>query len=96
MITPYPIVGEAYRLKVLFNKLWAMPDKPAAEAVPGQCGRSGIGQNPCLYEVRQYTPGAFGSGIVHFVESRITNGILEGINSKIDAGLTASQGLPQP
>ena len=32
MITLYPSLGEAYRLKVLFNDLWEMPDKPAAEA----------------------------------------------------------------
>ena len=32
MITLYPTLGEAYRLKVLFNDLWEMPDKPAAEA----------------------------------------------------------------
>jgi len=31
MITLYPTLGEAYRLKVLFNDLWEMPDKPAAE-----------------------------------------------------------------
>jgi hypothetical protein len=27
----YPTLGEAYRLKVLFNELWEMPDKPAAD-----------------------------------------------------------------
>ena len=32
MITLYPTLGEAYRLKELFNDLWAMPDKPAADA----------------------------------------------------------------
>jgi len=32
MITLYPTLGEAYRLKVLFNDLWEMPEKSAAEA----------------------------------------------------------------
>ena len=32
LITLYPTLGEAYRLKVLFNDLWAMPDKSAADA----------------------------------------------------------------
>jgi len=32
MITLYPTLGEAYRLKVLFNDLWEMPDKPTADA----------------------------------------------------------------
>ncbi len=31
MITLYPTLGEAYRLKVLFNELWAMPTKQAAK-----------------------------------------------------------------
>ena len=32
MITLYPTLGEAYRLKVLFNDLWDMPNKESAEA----------------------------------------------------------------
>ncbi|HEY5138480.1 MAG TPA: hypothetical protein VIJ25_04070, partial [Methylococcales bacterium] len=28
LIKLYPTLGEAYRLKVLFNDLWEMPDKP--------------------------------------------------------------------
>ena len=32
MIQLYPTIGEAYRLKVLFNDLWDMPNKPAANA----------------------------------------------------------------
>jgi hypothetical protein len=36
MIKLYLTLGEAYCLKVLFNNLWAMPDKPAVEAFLGQ------------------------------------------------------------
>ena len=32
MIKLYSTLGEAYRLKVLFNDLWAMLDKPVADA----------------------------------------------------------------
>ena len=32
LIKLYPTLGEAYRLKVLFNDLWEMPDKPTADA----------------------------------------------------------------
>jgi hypothetical protein len=37
----YPKLGEAYRLKVLFNDLWEMPDKPAAWVflTQGLCGK---------------------------------------------------------
>jgi len=31
-IKRYPTLGEAYRLKVLFNGLWKMPDKPGSES----------------------------------------------------------------
>lgn len=31
LITLYPTLGEAYRLKVLFNDLWAMPDRGATD-----------------------------------------------------------------
>ncbi len=33
MIKLYPTLGEAYRLKLLFNNLWELPDKQAADAV---------------------------------------------------------------
>jgi transposase len=31
LIKLYPTLSEAYRLKVLFNDLWEMPDRPAAD-----------------------------------------------------------------
>ena len=32
MIELYPTLGQAYRLRELFNDLWSMPDKVSAEA----------------------------------------------------------------
>ena len=55
MIKLYPTLGEAYRLKVLFNDLWEMPDKPAAEAFLRQwCDEVDASQDSSVYEVRQY------------------------------------------
>lgn len=34
LIRLYPSLGEAYRLKTVFNDLWDMPDKPSAHAFP--------------------------------------------------------------
>ena len=31
LIKRYPTLGEAHRLKALFNDRWEMPDKPAAD-----------------------------------------------------------------
>jgi len=83
MIKLYPTLGEAYRLKVLFNDLWEMPDKPAADAFLRQwCDEVDAAKIPAFMKFAN-TVRAHWSGIVHFVESHITNGILEGINSKI-------------
>jgi transposase len=83
MIVLYPTLGEAYRLKVLFNDLWELPDKPAAEAFLRQwCIEVDAAKIPTFIKLANIVRANW-SGIVHFVESRITNGILEGINSKI-------------
>lgn len=77
MIQLYPTPGEAYRLKVLFNDLWEMPDKPAACAFLAQCSN----------EVK-----AHWSGIIYFIESHITNSVLEGINSKVQLAKRRARG----
>ncbi len=41
MITLYPTLGLACRLKELFNDLWTMPDKPNGECLSEQLVRSG-------------------------------------------------------
>ena len=83
IIILYPRLGEAYRLKVLFNDLWEMPDKPAADAFLRQCCVEVDAAKIPAFMKFANTVRAHGPGIVHFVESRLTNGILEGINSKI-------------
>ncbi|SDI17438.1 transposase, partial [Nitrosomonas sp. Nm132] len=72
-------------LKTLFNDLWSMPDKHSAHAFLTQwCD-----------EVNQASIPAFIShwnGIIHFVESRLTNGILEDINNKIQLAKWRARG----
>ncbi len=92
MIKLYPTLGKAYRLKVLFNDLWDMPDKPAANAFLRQwCHEVDAAGIPAFTKFAN-TVRAHWSGIVHFVESRITNGILEGINSKIQLAKRRARG----
>ena len=92
MIQLYPTLGEAYRLKVLFNDLWAMPDKPAACAFLTQwCNEVEAAKIPAFMTFAK-TVKAHWSGIVQFVESRITNGILEGINSKVQLAKRRARG----
>jgi transposase len=92
LIVLYPTLGEAYRLKVLFNDLFTMPDKPSAEAFLKQwCADVDTAKIPAFMKFAN-TVRAHWSGIVNFVESRITNGILESINSKIQLAKRRARG----
>lgn len=86
MIGLYPTLGQAYRLKELFNDLWSMPDKESAEAFLKQwCEEVENSKIPAFMKFVK-TVRSHWSGIIHFVETKITNGILEGINSKVYSG----------
>ncbi len=92
MIVLYPTLGEAYRLKVLFNDLWTMPDKPAATAfLENWCNEVEEAKIPAFMAFAKTVKGHW-SGIIHFVESHITNGILEGINSKVQLAKRRARG----
>jgi transposase len=88
----YPTLGEAYRLKALFNDLWEMPNRQSAEAHlhawSEEVTRSGI--QPFMQFVK--TVKAHWTGIVRFIESRLTNGLLEGINHKIQLAKRRARG----
>ena len=92
LITLYPTLGEAYRLKTLFNDLWDMPDKKSATAFIEQwfdeVEKSGIS----AFMKFAKTVKSHLSGIINFVESRITNAILESINSKIQMAKRRARG----
>jgi transposase len=68
--------------RLTFNVLLEMPDKPAAAAFVRQCcDEVDAAKIPAFMKFAN-TVRAHWSGIVHFVQSQITNGILE-VNSKI-------------
>jgi transposase len=92
MITLYPTLGAAYRLKTLFNDLWTMPDKNMADAFLThwceQVKQAGIAP----FDKFSKTVKGHWWGIIEFVQSHITNGILEGINSKIQLAKRRARG----
>lgn len=93
LITLYPTLGAAYRLKVLFNDLWSMPDKAAAQAfLTHWCQEVEVAKIPAFMDFAK-TVKAHWHGIVHFVESRLTNGILEGINHKVQLAKRRARGF---
>jgi transposase len=92
MIELYPNLGKAYRLKVLFNDLWEMPNKTAATVfLTNWCSEVEEAKIPAFIAFSKMIRGHW-SGIIHFVESRITNGILEGINSKVQLAKRRARG----
>jgi transposase len=92
MLKLYPTLGEAYRLKTLFNDLWEMPDKASATAFLTQwCDEVNDAKIPALMQFSK-TVKAHWSGILHFVETRLNNGILEGINSKVQLAKRRARG----
>ena len=92
MIEAYPTLGKAYRLKVLFNDLWEIPEKTAATTfLTTWCNEVEEAKIPAFMAFSKMVK-AHWSGIIHFVESRITNGILEGINSKVQLAKRRARG----
>jgi transposase len=92
MIELYPTLGKAYRLKVLFNDLWEMPEKTAATTfLTNWCNEVEEAKIPAFMAFSKMVK-AHWSGIIHFVESHITNGILEGINSKVQLAKRRARG----
>jgi len=92
IVTLYPTLGQAYRLKVLFNDLWDMPNKRAAhDFMVNWCAEVRHHKIGPLIEFTQ-TLVAHWYGILSFVESRLTNGLLEGINHKIQLAKRRARG----
>lgn len=88
----YPKLGEGYRLKQLFSEFWELRDKQEAEGyLAFWCDiaeESGI--HPFIKVSK--TIKAHWTGIINYIESRINNGILEGINSKIQLAKKRARG----
>lgn len=89
----YPKLGEGYRLKTMFKDFWDLKDKEEAAAYLAfwcdQAMESGI------YPFQRVvgTIKRHWSGIMNYIESKITNGILEGLNSKIQLAKKRARGF---
>jgi transposase len=88
----YPKIGEGYRLKELLKEFWDFDDpKLAEEFLDDWCKRadaSGI----FPFQGAARTIRAHWSGIVNYTMSKISNGILEGINSKVQFARKRARG----
>ena len=92
LLEMYPKLGEGYRLKYLFKEFWDLEDREQAESyLAFWCDiADDSGIFPFQKAVR--TIKAHWSGIINYIESRINNGILEGLNSKIQLAKKRARG----
>ena len=88
----YPRLGEGYRLKQLFAEFWELKDKQEAEGyLAFWCDIAEESKIQPFMKVAR-TIRAHWSGIINYIESRINNGILEGLNSKIQLAKKRARG----
>lgn len=93
LITLYPKIGEGYRLKELFRAFWHFDDLQKAEAfLKDWCAEAYKSAIPAFAKAANSIK-AHWSGILRFVESKISNGVLEGINSKVQLAKRRARGF---
>lgn len=92
LITLFPALGKAYRLKELFNDLWEMETEEEATAFLVEWCEEIEKENIGPFKTFVKTIKAHWTGIVNFCETEINNGILEGINSKIQLAKRRARG----
>ena len=88
----YPKLGEGYRLVEMFKDFWDIKEKTEAESyLAFWCD---LAQDSGIFPFQKVarTIKAHWSGIVNYIESKINNGILEGINSKIQLAKKRARG----
>jgi transposase len=92
LITLFPILVKAYRLKELFNDLWEMEtEEEATNFLIAWCKKV---EQENIEPFKQFakTVKTHWTGIVNFCETEINNGILEGINNKIQLAKRRARG----
>jgi len=92
LITLFPTLGKAYRLKELFNDLWEM--ETAEEATNFLVAWCKEVEQENIGPFKQFvnTVKSHWTGIINFCETEINNGILEGINNKIQLAKRRARG----
>ena len=92
LLEMYPKLAKGYRLKIMFEEFWNIKEKQeAASYLAFWCDmteESGI--FPFIKFVK--TIKSHWTGIINYINSKISNGILEGINSKIQLAKRRARG----
>jgi len=88
----FPTLGEAYRLKELFNDLWEMDtEEEAIDFLKLWCNEAEkLKIDPFNQLIKMIQ--SHWTRIVNFCETKINNGILEGINNKVQLAKRRARG----
>ena len=92
LIELLPTIGEAYRLTQLFDDFWTMENKEDSEGFLAYwCD---LAKESKIYPLIRFanTVKAHWTGIANYTTNRISNGILEGTNSKIQLAKRRARG----
>lgn len=92
LIELLPTIGEAYRLKMLFDDFWTMDNKDDAQGFLAFWCDLVIESKIQPLIMFTKTVKAHWKGILNYLENTISNGILEGTNSKIQLAKRRARG----
>lgn len=92
LVTLFPSLGEAYRLKELFFDLWEMETVEEANDFLEEWCKEAEAKKIGPFMTFVKTLKSHKSGIINYVKTKISNGILEGINSKIQLAKRRARG----
>lgn len=92
LLEMFPKLGEGYRLKYLFKEFWDLKNKEEAESYLAFWCDIADDSGIFPFQKAVKTIKAHWSGIINYIESRINNGILEGLNSKIQLAKKRARG----
>lgn len=89
----YPKIGEAYRLKVLFDDFYEISNPQEAQGyLAFWCD---LVEESKIYPLIEFTRTlkAHWSGIINYINAKITTGVIEGINNKIQLAKRRARGF---
>jgi len=92
LVLMYPKLGEAYRLKVMFDEFWEIEDIQDAQGyLAFWCDMVNESKIFPLIEFTK-TIKAHWFGVVNYLKSNMTTGVIEGINNKIQLAKRRARG----
>lgn len=88
----YPKLGEAYRLKELFSEVWEIKEPSEAKGYLAFWCDMAMDSGIFAYQKFVATIKSHWQGICAYFENKMSNGVLEGINSKIQLAKRRARG----